>query len=50
MDPKIYLICNDLDSLNDIEEIFLTHIHVIITAFKLDKGIIGYKENILNTQ
>ena len=48
LDPKIYLIHNNLLPLNDIKEIFLARIYVVITIFKLNKSAMSYKGNILN--
>ena len=48
LDPQLYLVNNILPPLSDIEEIFLAHIHIVMTVFKLEKGKIGYKGNILN--
>lgn len=48
--PKSYLINNILPPINDIEEMFLARIHVVMTAFKLEKGALGYKGNVLNMQ
>ena len=48
LDPKLYLVNNILPPLSNIKEMFLAHIHVIMTIFKLEKGTISYKGNVLN--
>ena len=47
---KLYLVNNALFPFSNIKEMFLAHIHIIMTVFKLEKGIIGYKGNVLNMQ
>ena len=49
LDPKLYLANNKLHPLSDIKEIPSLY-SCLITAFKLEKGIIGYKRNVLNIQ
>jgi len=50
MDPKLYLIYNHLPKLNDIEEMFISRVYVVMSVYRLSKGNIGYKENVLNMQ
>jgi len=44
LDPKIDLMHHLLPPLNDIKEIFLAHIYIAMTMFKLEKGAIGHKK------
>ena len=49
MDPKFHFM-NHLPKLTDIEEMLITRVHVVISVYRLSKGNIGYKANILNMQ
>ena len=50
MDLKINLIYNLLLELNNIEEMFLAHMQPVMKVFKLEKGRIDYKGNVLNIE
>jgi hypothetical protein len=50
IDPKIESMHYLLLELNNIEEIFLTHMQPVMKVFKLEKGRISYKGNILNIE
>jgi len=50
MDPKLYLISNQLPVLNDIEEMFIAKVHIVMSVYCISKGNIGYKGNVLNMQ
>ena len=50
MDPKIDLICHLLPKLNNIEEMFITRVQPVMKVFKLEKGRIDYKGNVLNME
>ena len=45
---KIYLVHNELSPLNNIKEMLLVWVHLVITTFKLENGVISYKRNTLN--
>ena len=50
MDPKIDLMYYLLPELNNIKEMFITCIQPMMKVFKLEKGRIGYKGNVLNIE
>ena len=50
IEPKLYLMNDQLPKLNDIEEMFIARVHVVISMYRLSKGNIGYKGNVLNIQ
>ena len=50
MDLKINLMYHLLPELNNIEEMFIAHVQPVMKVFKLKKGRIGYKGNILNIE
>jgi len=50
MDLKIDLMYHLLPQLSNIEEMFIDRVHVVMKVYRLDKGRIGYKGNILNME
>ena len=50
MDPKLYDLPTDLPPLNDIEQIMISHVNTVMKVFKLSKGCVGHKGNILNME
>ena len=50
IDPKLYNLPADLPSLNDIEQIMFSYVNTVMKVFKLLKGCVGHKGNILNME
>ena len=50
MDPKLYLVCNQLLKLTGIEEMFIARVYAVTSAHRLSKENIGYEGNTLNVQ
>ena len=50
LDPKIESMYHLLPELNDIEEMFITRVHVVMKVFQIGNGNIGYKGNVLNIE
>ena len=50
MDPKIDSMYHLLPHLSNIEEMFIARVYVVMKVYRLDKGRIGYKGNILNVE
>merc|ERR1719221_2091740 len=50
MDPKLHQLPNYLLELNDIEELFISRIHVVMKVYRLEKENAGYKGNMLNVE
>ena len=50
IDPKLYDLPTDLPPLNDIEQIMISHVNTVMKVFKLSKGCVRYKGNILNIE
>jgi len=50
MDPKIDLMYHLLPELNNIEEMFIARVQPVMKVFRLEKGRIDYKGNVLNME